>query len=455
MPPAAAWHRMLLTPEDAAAAVAAALMLGVAAMAMLLVLRARQPQRRGDPWLLVLALACALSGLGDLSVHLHAAGLRHWLEAPAVAALLLPGPALWLYATRTLGAPTTGWRSALPHLLPFALVALLLWYAGPDPAPADAAQETHRSASELWGLLPIALQMLCYGAALVRRLARWNHHLRQHYSDLSHRSLRWLWLLFGLFAAVLAAWVLTWPLALAWSNVVTNLLMAAALAVIGLHGPRQVALVALRDGMDKVGENEGAALYRTAAPLAPAAPTATAVSSGGNADQSMLADAGAMAAAVAETAPGAAAPPAADGDRASQAAPGGGTTPYQKAALTAPQVGAIQAGLQQAMEGDKLYLESDLTLAQLAQALAVSPHQLSQFLSQHLGLSFYDYVNGLRIEAVKATLARPQSARRSLLDIALECGFGSKSTFNAVFKKSTGVSPTTYRTGLAVASQPP
>ena len=128
--------------------------------------------------------------------------------------------------------------------------------------------------------------------------------------------------------------------------------------------------------------------------------------------------------------------------------------PYRKAVLTPAQVLAMEEGLRQAMECDKLYLESDLTLAQLAQALAVSPHRLSQFLSQYLGLSFYDYVNGLRIDAVKATLARPQSARRSLLEIALECGFGSKSTFNAVFKKSTGLSPTAYRASLAEAGPP-
>ena len=41
----------------------------------------------------------------------------------------------------------------------------------------------------------------------------------------------WLWLLFGLFTAVLVAWVLTWPLPVAWSNVATNLLMAAVLAL--------------------------------------------------------------------------------------------------------------------------------------------------------------------------------------------------------------------------------
>ena len=68
-------------------------------------------------------------------------------------------------------------------------------------------------------------------------------------------------------------------------------------------------------------------------------------------------------------------------------------------------------------------------------------------------MSFYDYVNGLRVEAVKATLARPQSNGRSVLDIALECGFGSKSTFNAAFRKATGMAPSAYR--LTAAGRPP
>lgn len=421
---------MLLTSQDAAAAAAAALMLGVAAMAALLVGHSQQPERRGDVWLLMLVLACALSGLGDLALHLHTPALRRWLDAPATAALLLPGPALWLYATAILDTTKTpaagAWRAAAPHVLPFALALALL--GGDVPAPAGtaaAAFQTHRSTAELWGLVPIALQMLGYGLALGRRLSRWHHQLRQHYSDLSRRSLRWLWLLFGLFTAVLVAWLLTWPLPVAWSNVATNLLMAAVLALVGLHGPRQVP----------------------AAASAPAADDAHAVAQEPSRD--CMDRAGPGVGHAGPPLPGVAHPAA-----AAEPAPQPPPVPYQKAALTPAQVLAIEAGLRQAMECDKLYLESDLTLAQLAQALAVSPHQLSQFLSQHLGLSFYDYVNGLRIDAVKATLARPQSARRSLLEIALECGFGSKSTFNAVFKKSTGLSPTAYRASLAGAGPP-
>ena len=147
---------MLLTSQDAAAAAAAALMLGVATMVALLVGHSQQPERRGDVWLLVLVLACALSGLGDLALHLHTPALRRWLDAPATAALLLPGPALWLYATAILDTtkpPAAGaWRAAAPHLLPFALALTLLGSDVPEtPGAAAAALQTHRSTAELWG----------------------------------------------------------------------------------------------------------------------------------------------------------------------------------------------------------------------------------------------------------------------------------------------------------------
>lgn len=93
-------------------------MLGVATMVALLVGHSQQPERRGDVWLLVLVLACALSGLGGTAPS--APALRRWLDAPATAALLLPGPALWLYATAILDTtkpPAAGGTARCrPHL---------------------------------------------------------------------------------------------------------------------------------------------------------------------------------------------------------------------------------------------------------------------------------------------------------------------------------------------------
>jgi AraC-like DNA-binding protein len=99
----------------------------------------------------------------------------------------------------------------------------------------------------------------------------------------------------------------------------------------------------------------------------------------------------------------------------------------------------------------KLFLESDLTLAELARAVEASPHQVSQVLNQHRGVNFYDYVNRRRVEEVQRCLADPAYGGQTVLDIGLAAGFSSKSTFNAVFKRETGMTPQAYRS----ATRPP
>ncbi len=87
--------------------------------------------------------------------------------------------------------------------------------------------------------------------------------------------------------------------------------------------------------------------------------------------------------------------------------------------------------------------ESNLTLAQLADRIGIASHHLSQVLNDHHGLSFNDYLNQYRVSAVCHQLQ--QSTNHTLLDIALSCGFSSKSSFNAIFKKQTGKTPSEYR----------
>ena len=90
---------------------------------------------------------------------------------------------------------------------------------------------------------------------------------------------------------------------------------------------------------------------------------------------------------------------------------------------------------------------------QMAQAVpAARLAQLWQALNQQLGQNFFEFVNGFRIAAAERCLADPGD-QRSILDIALACGFGSKSTFNAVFKRMTGLTPTAFRS-RAIASDP-
>ena len=118
---------------------------------------------------------------------------------------------------------------------------------------------------------------------------------------------------------------------------------------------------------------------------------------------------------------------------------------YARSALADDTAQALRTRLQHVMDSDQPFLENDLTLADLAQRVGATPHQLSQLFSQHLGETFFDFINRHRVDAVRLTLSRPQAAGRPLLEIALECGFGSKSTFNDTFRRLTGMSPGAYR----------
>ena len=89
------------------------------------------------------------------------------------------------------------------------------------------------------------------------------------------------------------------------------------------------------------------------------------------------------------------------------------------------------------------FTDPDLTLAVLADRLKTSRNNLSQVLNQRLGTTFYDYINRWRIQAAASRLRDDQET--GILDVALDCGFKSKSTFNKAFKTHFSVSPSEYR----------
>jgi AraC-type DNA-binding domain-containing proteins len=97
------------------------------------------------------------------------------------------------------------------------------------------------------------------------------------------------------------------------------------------------------------------------------------------------------------------------------------------------------------MERDRLYTDEDLTIAQLGERLVVSRNQLSELINGRIGMNFRNYINSLRIEDAKRMLEADPGA--SILDIALSCGFNSKSTFNAAFSRHTGTNPSEWRRG--------
>lgn len=100
------------------------------------------------------------------------------------------------------------------------------------------------------------------------------------------------------------------------------------------------------------------------------------------------------------------------------------------------------------MENNKPFLDPELTLTELAKGLNISRSQLSQLINDGIGDNFYDFVNKYRVEQVKKLMTDPQMKNYNLFGIALEAGFKSKSTFNLIFKRFTGLTPTEFRKNL-------
>jgi AraC-like DNA-binding protein len=108
----------------------------------------------------------------------------------------------------------------------------------------------------------------------------------------------------------------------------------------------------------------------------------------------------------------------------------------------------IMARLEVIMQQEKIYLDCDLTLADLAKRLDTTLHKLSQVINQNYHQNFLDFVNGYRIEEVKKQLNDPQNDHLKIISLAYDCGFDSKSAFYSAFKKATRMTPTAYRNTL-------
>jgi AraC-like DNA-binding protein len=97
------------------------------------------------------------------------------------------------------------------------------------------------------------------------------------------------------------------------------------------------------------------------------------------------------------------------------------------------------------MEQNKPFLDADLTLTSLALQMNITRGQLSSLINEGTGSNFYDFINQYRVEQVKKLMIDPSMKNFNMLGIALEAGFKSKSTFNLIFKRFTGLTPTQYR----------
>lgn len=122
------------------------------------------------------------------------------------------------------------------------------------------------------------------------------------------------------------------------------------------------------------------------------------------------------------------------------------TIRYENSMLNGIDSDAVLERLDYLMEDEKLFTDYELTLPKLSSELMITPHQLSKILNSHKKMNFRSLVNSYRIkESIRQMAEYPE---KTILEIAFASGFNSKSSFNSVFLKSTGQTPSDYRISL-------
>lgn len=141
--------------------------------------------------------------------------------------------------------------------------------------------------------------------------------------------------------------------------------------------------------------------------------------------------------------------PAADEEAAEPRADAGEQRPaehekYRTSRLKTSECEEITRRMEQVIAERKPYTDPELKLVQLAEMVGVPGHKLSQVLSQHLNVKFYDYINRLRVDEFKQIAAGDIHNRYTLSAMAEKAGFNSRASFFRYFKELEGISPGEY-----------
>ncbi|MGN7787911.1 helix-turn-helix domain-containing protein [Niabella sp. 22666] len=312
---------------------------------------------------------------------------------------LVHGPFLYLYILYLTRPLQFNFKSLL-HFIPVVL-AIAVWLPFSVQTPVQKLQLFEE------GMLPyrwlalgfniaIAISGISYVLASCLLLYRYKHKIGQVFSTTDHISLNWL-------RYLIAGIGIIWLFVIFYQTPQTIYLSASLyICFIGYFGVRQKQI------------------FRT-----PAAP----VSYNEN-----------VATADITTMPAISEP----GVETEEIIPAPAKAKYDWSSLSEAEAERIHIQLQEIMERDQLYKNPELTLDDLAGALQVSEAALSQVINSRFNQSFYDYINSLRVAAFIKQAADPGNKGYTLLSIAFDCGFNSKSSFNRNFRKFTGKSPSGY-----------
>ena len=326
------------------------------------------------------------------------------------------GPLVYLYAV---AASDRGWRFGVRgalHFAPAVVVVILTLHFYLLSGPEKIALFDRMTAGDTPSLLLVLdpfkyVSGLAYSAATVSYLRAHRRRVEDSYSNTERVNLRWLQSLAGAAAAIWLLATLTGvagllppPIERYGSNLV-SLAVALVIYAIGYKGLRQPEIFRYDRS-----ETADRAVTSASAESTPGEPSAAAASS--------------------------LAPP----DRTDAR--------YERSGLGEFEARQLEAALLTLMAREHAYRDPELTLPALAERLKSTPHKLSEVLNRDLSQTFYDFVNGYRVDEVRRRLADPDTKHLNILALGLDAGFASKSTFNQAFKKLTGQTPSSYRKAL-------
>lgn len=120
------------------------------------------------------------------------------------------------------------------------------------------------------------------------------------------------------------------------------------------------------------------------------------------------------------------------------------TGKYEGKSIDSLEANKLLALAKKEILDNELYKKSTLKVSDLAKAINIPGHRMSQILNEHLNKNFPTYINTFRIDKAKDLILK-EGMNLSLEGIGYECGFNSKSTFYATFKKMTGQTPATFK----------
>ena len=118
---------------------------------------------------------------------------------------------------------------------------------------------------------------------------------------------------------------------------------------------------------------------------------------------------------------------------------------YEASSLTKKESSKIAEVLADHMKSNKPYLNPVLTIKDLSEDLNLHQKDLSRVINENFGKNFFNFINAYRVAEFKKRLNDPENQNYTLIAIAYDCGFNTKSSFNSIFKKTTGLTPSAYR----------